>query len=209
MGSYDAFKPEAYPGSKTALLFLDYQNVLVNMIQDPEKKNKLIESAKTLLTTARKHQVAIVHCVMDTKTDPPPTNKVSEQWATVHKPALSAIPELAAEYSELAPDPASAGGLESTSFRAPGYRSALVGKGLLSLLREELKVEHLILGGIATSGAILGTASHATDLDFVVTVVEDACWDPDDSVHLALIKTVLPTLAWVSTVDEAVTRLSS
>jgi nicotinamidase-related amidase len=163
------------------------------MIQDPERKNKLIESAKTLLTTARKHNVTIAHCVINTKTDPPPTNKVLEQWATIHKPALSTLPELAAEYPELAPNPdgaAPGGGHESISLRAPGYRSVLVAKGLLPLL-QELQVKHLILGGLATNGAVLGMASHATDLDFVVTVVEDACWDPDEKVHRVLVNTVI------------------
>lgn len=208
MASCSAFQPEAYPGSKTALLLLDYQNILINMIQDPEKKQKLIDSVRSLLKTARGNKIAIVHCVMDTNTDPPPTNKISEQWATVHKPVFSGMPELGAEYSEFISEPTSHGGHETTSFRTPGYRSALVGKGLLPLLREELHIEHLVLGGIATSGAILGTASHASDLDFVVSVVEDACWDPNDQVHRALIDTVLPTLAWICTVDEAVARLS-
>jgi hypothetical protein len=68
----------------------------------------------------------------------------------------------------------------------------LVSKGLLTLLREELKVEHLVLGDIVTSGAIFGMSSHATDLDFVVSIVEDACWDPNDQVHSILIDTVFP-----------------
>lgn len=209
MSSYDASKPEGYPPSKTALLMLDYQNILVNMIQDPERKKKLVEAAKTLLETARKNQVAIIHCTMDTSLDPPPTNKVSEAWHTAHKPAFSSMPEIGAEYGELAPTSAATDwSRERVSVRPPGYRSALVGEGLLATLQNELGVKHLVLGGIATSGAIMGTASHATDLDFVVTVVEDACWDPNEQVHRALIDTVLPSLAWISTVDEGVARLT-
>lgn len=208
MMSYNASKPEGYPPSKTALLLLDYQNVLVNMIQDPEKKRKLVDSAKTLLETAREHKVAIIHCTMDIGLDPPPTNKVSEAWHTLHKPAFSGMPEIGAEYAELAPAGTSAGGHESISLRAPGYRSALVADGMLATLQQDLGVKHLVLGGIATSGAVLGTATHATDLDFVVTVVEDACWDPNEQVHRTLIDTVIPTLAWVSSIDEAVARLT-
>ncbi|RYP25583.1 hypothetical protein DL768_011460 [Monosporascus sp. mg162] len=209
MSSNGPSKPSSYPPSKTALLLLDYQNVLVNMIQDSERKEKLVESAKTLLATARKNHVAIVHCLMDTNKDPPVTSKVTEQWLSVHKPALSANPILAAEYSDLAiVGLAPEGGHESTSLRPPGYRSALVAEGILPLLREELGVTHLILGGIATSGAVLGTATHATDLDFVVTVVEDACWDPNQQVHRALIDTVIPTLAWVSEVQETVGHMT-
>lgn len=46
MSANDPYKPSSYPPSKTALLLLDYQNVLVNMIQDPAMKGKVIESAK-------------------------------------------------------------------------------------------------------------------------------------------------------------------
>ncbi|RYP09151.1 hypothetical protein DL765_008542 [Monosporascus sp. GIB2] len=209
MSSNDPCKPSSYPPSKTALLLLDYQNVLVNMIQDSERKEKLVKAAKTLLATARKNNVAIVHCLMDTNKDPPANSKVTEQYLSVHKPALSAHPILSAECSDLAiVGRTSEGGHESTSFRPPGYRSALVAEGILPLLREELGVTHLILGGIATSGAVLGTATHATDLDFVVTVVEDACWDPNEQVHRALIDTVIPTLAWVSGVEEAVGNMT-
>lgn len=146
---------------------------------------------------------------MDTTLDPPPTNKVSDAWHTTHKPAFSSMPELGDEHGELAPTGAPTdGSRERVSLRPPGYRSALVGEGFLATLQNELGVKHLVLGGIATSGAVMGTTSHATDLDFVVTVVEDACWDPNEQVHRALIDTVLPSLAWISTLDEGVARLT-
>lgn len=49
-----------------------------------------------------------------------------------------------------------------------------------------------------------GTATHGTDVGFVVTVVGDACWDPDAHVHDCLVNTVFPSLAWVASVEEAV-----
>lgn len=212
MGSYEASKPEGYPPSKTALLLLDYQNALFSMIQDEATKDKLVNSAKKLMEAARNNKVAIFHCTMDIDLDPPPTNKTSEKWHTELKSILAGNPESGAEHVELAP-PTNAdtdgGGHEKVSERPPGYRSALVGKGLLATLRKELGVQHLILGGIATSGAVLGTATHATDLDFVVSVVEDACWDPNEQVHRALIDHVIPSLAWVLTDDEAEARLKA
>ncbi|RYP56100.1 hypothetical protein DL771_012163 [Monosporascus sp. 5C6A] len=210
MATKDPWKPSSYSPSKTALLLLDYENAHIDMIQDPKRKETLIDSAKKLLFTARKNNVAVVHCLMDTATDPPTTSKGTEKWFSMIKPALSAMPEMAAEYSDFAITAADlpSGGRESTSFRTPGYLSALVAEGILPLLREKLGVGHLIMGGITTSGPVLGTAMHATDLDFVVTVVEDASWDPDEQVHRALIDTVIPTLAWVSSVEEAVGYMS-
>ncbi|KAK8080186.1 hypothetical protein PG997_008004 [Apiospora hydei] len=209
MSAASAYKPSSYPLSETALLLLDYQNVLVNMIQDQDQKNKLINSAKTLLDTARQSNVTIVHCLIDTAQDPPLTNKATELWATVHRPLLASTPDSGAEYRDLAP-PANAdtSGKESVSVRPPGYRFVLVADGIVPLLRDG-KIKHLVLGGIATSGAVLGTATHGTDLDFVVTVVGDACWDPNQGVHRALVDAVLPTQAWVASVEEAVRYLSA
>lgn len=197
-------QPEYYGPSQTALLFLDYQNVLVNMITDQEERTKLIESAKKLLATARKNKVAVIHCLIDTKIDPPPTSKIYDQWFTIHKPALEATPELAEEYSEFAPTGNSTDGHEIVSLRLPGPRSAFVNKDLLPLLRNKLGVTSLILGGIATSGAIIGTALQGIDEDFVVTVVEDAVWDPNQQVHRNLLDVVLPVSAYVVSTKEAV-----
>ncbi|KAK8051624.1 hypothetical protein PG993_003009 [Apiospora rasikravindrae] len=210
MSNASAYKPSAYPAAETALLLLDYQNVLVNMIQDQAKKEKLLKSVKTLLDTARESNATIIHCLIDTAQDPPAANKAMELWYTVHKPMLESMPDMGAEHAEIATKKSDGGaGHESVSLRLPGYRSVLVAEGIVPLLRDTLGIKHLILGGIATSGAVLGTAIHGTDLDFVVTVVGDACWDPNQEVHNALIDTVIPTQAWVSGVDEAVRYLST
>ncbi|KAK8028478.1 Isochorismatase hydrolase [Apiospora marii] len=210
MSATNAYKPSAYPPSETALLLLDCQNVLVNMIQDPAQKEKFINSTKTLLDAARKNNVTIVHCLIDTTQDPPPANKATEHWATVHKPLLASMPDSGAEYADLSPKTGDGGGnsKETVSTRPPGYKSVLVADGLVPLLRDS-HIKHLVLGGIATSGAVLGTVTHGTDLDFVVTAVEDACWDPNQVVHRALMDTVSPTQAWVAGVDEAVGYFSA
>ncbi|OTA97380.1 hypothetical protein M434DRAFT_391846 [Hypoxylon sp. CO27-5] len=202
MSSNDLYKPSAYPPSKTALLFLDYQNILVNMVPSPAKE-KLIHSAENLLAAARKNNVAILHCIIDTNLDPAATNKVNETWVTQYKPALSADPQQGAIFASFTPNHLSTD-RETIFKRAPGIRSCLESEGIVPYLRDELGVTHLILGGIATSGAIMGTMSHGTDINFVVSVVEDACWDPNEQVHRGLIDTVIPSLAWVSSVEEAV-----
>lgn len=136
-----------------------------------------------------------------------------EHWATVHKPLLASMPDSGAEHADLAAETGDGGGgggssKETISTRPPGYRSVLVAEGLVSRLRDG-GIKHLILGGIATSGAVLGMATHGTDLDFIVTVVEDPCLDPNQGVHRALMDTVIPTQAWVASVQEAVGYLSA
>ncbi|GAP91998.1 putative isochorismatase hydrolase protein [Rosellinia necatrix] len=195
------YDPSAYPPSQTALLFLDYQNILMDMVPSPVNET-LVNAGIALLAAARQNNVAILHCIMDTTLDPAPTNKVTTTWASQFKPVFSANPQLGAEYAPFART-ANSTSSETVFKRSPGIRSGLESE-VVSYLRNQLGVKHLILGGIATSGAIMGTMSHATDINFVVTVVEDACWDPNEQVHSDLINTVIPSLAWVSSVEEAV-----
>ncbi|KAI1130047.1 Isochorismatase hydrolase [Nemania abortiva] len=195
------YDPSAYKPSQTALMFLDYQNLLVNMVPDPTNKT-LIKAAETLLAAARKNNVAILHCISDTNAEPAATNKVAATWDAQYKPIFSANPELGAEYAGFAPTQESTS-RETAHTRPPGLRSVLTDE-VVVYLRDHLGVRHLILAGIATSGAIMGTMSQGTDINFVVSVVADACWDPNTQVHNDLIDTVIPSLAWVSSVEQAV-----
>ncbi|CAG9942806.1 unnamed protein product [Clonostachys rosea f. rosea IK726] len=199
-------QPQYYGPSETALLFLDYQNVLFSMITDESVKKSVLDSAKTLLASARQNKVPIIHCLINTKLDPPPTSKIYEQWSTIHKPLLEANLDLAKEHPDLAPN-GSATGHESTSLRVPGPRSALLNKDLITTLRKELGVTSLILGGIATSGAIIGTALQGIDEDFVVTVVRDAVWDPNSQVASHLLDVVLPVSGYVVSTSVAVSYM--
>ncbi|KAI1108328.1 Isochorismatase hydrolase [Nemania sp. NC0429] len=233
MTSSDLYKPSAYPPSKTALLLLDYQNVLLDMVPGARKK-AVISAAETLLDAARDNDVVILHCIVDVhNAQPAATSKASATWETQYKPAFFADPHLGAEFAVLAP-PAPTPILASTPVvalapapvmsrrgsraktdretvfrRAPGIRSALESGGIVHYLRHEVGVTHLVIGGIATSGAVLGTATHGTDVGFVVTVVADACWDPDAHVHDCLVNTVFPSLAWVASVGEAVSYMEN
>lgn len=62
-------------------------------------------------------------------------------------------------------------------------------------------IDHLVLGGIATSGVVLSTVRLAADLDYRLTVLSDACLDSDPEVHRVLTEKVFPRQAAVTTVD--------
>lgn len=65
--------------------------------------------------------------------------------------------------------------------------SAFIGRRepyLLGTLKQQ-GIRHLILIGLATSGAVLSTLRSAYDLDFKVTVVREGCWDHDE-VYISL-----------------------
>ncbi|MFT3716993.1 MAG: isochorismatase family cysteine hydrolase [Gordonia sp. (in: high G+C Gram-positive bacteria)] len=78
--------------------------------------------------------------------------------------------------------------------------SAFAGSDLDVLLRG-LDADELVLAGVSTSGVVLSTVRQAADLDYRLTVLQDACGDPDPEVHAILIGKVFPKQATVTTVD--------
>ena len=64
-----------------------------------------------------------------------------------------------------------------------------------------------MLAGISTSGVVLSTLRQAADLDYRITVLADACADPDPEVHRVLTEKVFPRQALVTTTDEWIATL--
>lgn len=54
-----------YPSAKTALLLLDYDNIIVDMIHPVEEKNRVVNTANALLKTARESSATVVHGVIN------------------------------------------------------------------------------------------------------------------------------------------------
>jgi len=79
--------------------------------------------------------------------------------------------------------------------------SAFAGSDLEVVLRT-LGVRHLVLTGIATSGVVLSTLREASDKDFELSVISDACADADEEVHRVLMTKVFPRQATVVTLEE-------
>jgi nicotinamidase-related amidase len=78
--------------------------------------------------------------------------------------------------------------------------SAFTGSDLEVLLRGAA-AEHIVLAGISTSGVVLSTVRQAADMDYRITVLEDACADPDAEVHRVLMDKVFPRQAEVTSTD--------
>jgi nicotinamidase-related amidase len=84
--------------------------------------------------------------------------------------------------------------------------SAFAGSDLDVLLRGA-QADTLILAGLATSGVVLSTLRQAADLDYRITVLEDACGDRDEEVHRVLTEKVFPHQALVTSTDEWIASL--
>jgi len=79
--------------------------------------------------------------------------------------------------------------------------SAFCGSDLELLLRAQ-NVKNLIIAGISTSGVILSTFCEAADKDYQMTILSDACADPQDALHQELTTDLFPRSAKVNTVAE-------
>jgi nicotinamidase-related amidase len=77
----------------------------------------------------------------------------------------------------------------------------------LDVVLRSLRVNRIVLAGVATAGVVLSTVREAADLDFEIVVLSDGCADGDPEVHRVLIEKVFPSQATVTTVDEWVTGL--
>lgn len=84
-------------------------------------------------------------------------------------------------------------------------RKCRVGAFSTTDLHEQLQareIDTLILAGISTSGVTLSTVRDASDRDYRVVVLSDACADRNAAVHEALTELIFPTSAEVITTAE-------
>ena len=72
----------------------------------------------------------------------------------------------------------------------------------IDVLLRQMRVDTLILLGVATSGCVLSTVRWAFDLEYKLIVVEDACDDADEQVHEVLTQKIYPRQSTVVTADE-------
>jgi nicotinamidase-related amidase len=70
-----------------------------------------------------------------------------------------------------------------------------------------LGVSRLVIAGLTTGGVVLSTVRHASDADFEITVLSDACADPDAEVHQFLMDKVFPAQAEVTSAKEWIDTL--
>ncbi|MFF9479656.1 cysteine hydrolase family protein [Streptomyces sp. NPDC014733] len=173
--------------SRTALLLMDLQ--LRTVAHAPEG---YLPHAVQALGAARAAGVPVIHVVLrlrDGHTDAHPRNKtfgaLPSGLFTPGDPDAAIHPDVAPAEGELVVH--------------KNRVSAFAGNDLRQLLAVQ-DLTHLVLAGIATGGVVLSTALQAADLDHRVTVLSDACADPDPELHETLLRSVLARRGEVTTV---------
>lgn len=182
--------------SRTALLLMDVQKANVTRVADG-----YIDRAKAALEAARRWDVTVIHIAIQVRADHADIAPQNRIFGALPAGTYTAGDADAAIHPDAAPVD---GEIVITKNRV----SAFAGNNLRQILDAQ-GIDHLVLGGLATSGVVLATAIQAFDLDYRLAVLSDASADPQAEVHDMLIEHVLEHRADVLTVDEWAARLSS
>ncbi|MGY6019955.1 cysteine hydrolase family protein [Streptomyces spinosirectus] len=174
---------------RTALLSMDLQ--LSNLGHVPDD---YLPAAVRALETARAGGVPVIHVALRLRpghVDAHPRNKIfgglPTHLFTADDPGAAIHPDVAPRGDEIVVH--------------KNRVSAFAGNNLQQILAAQ-DIDHLVLAGIATGGIVLSTALQAADLDHRVTVLSDACADPDPALHHTLTTTVLNRRGEVATTKE-------
>jgi nicotinamidase-related amidase len=181
-----------------ALLVMDYQKgIVASLGDDPPALAKAAEA----VAAARTGRIPIVFVRVGFRPGYPEINSHNKGFAPMPgygsafhetEDGTSLHPALSATESDIV----------VTKRRVGAFASDL------SVVLSGLNVSELTLAGIATSGVVLSTVRAAADQDFQITVLSDACVDPDPQVQEMLMTKVFPEQAEVITVTEWAAKLS-
>lgn len=181
----------------TVLLVMDVQRGIVERFSGDGGYLPRLAGA---IGAARAAGIPVIYVVVGFRPGYPEVSARNKSFSTVASAGRFAAGDPSAEiHPAVAPGD---GDLIVTKRRV----SAFAGSDLDVLLRGA-GANALVLAGISTSGVVLSTVRQAADLDYGITVLADACADPDAEVHRVLTEKVFPRQALVTSTDEWIAGL--
>jgi nicotinamidase-related amidase len=190
--------PFKLDAKETALVLIDIQKGILGFPLAPHPAAQIVAGARRLAVACGEAGATVV--------------LIRVAYSSADAPSRDAdmpmpVPPggLPPEFSELAPELLSAPHDLIVTKRSWG---AFYGTELdLQLRRREIR--HILLGGVATNFGVESTAREAWQHNYVVHVVEDATTSIGDGLHRFSIENILPRIAHISSVDEAVGALAT
>jgi len=175
----------------SALLILDVQN---RGAAHFEKNKTFIDNVNASIQTARNKNIPIIFTCYNFREGAPEINKNNKLFNTIS--FLFASPKEGDNdvYKEL--------NKQKNDFEVKKMRNRGFNSSELEVLLKSLNVNHLVIGGFTTSGAVLSTVREAADKDFKLTVLSDCCTDADEEVHKMLMEKIFTKQAEVMTKND-------
>ncbi|KAJ6546871.1 isochorismatase hydrolase [Mycena capillaripes] len=185
---------------KTALILLDLQVGVLTYV-DPTKLTQFLPRVSAAAHAARAANYPVIYVTVEFRPNHPELSAHNPSSTRVKAMggAISGDPSVAV-HADVAPQE---GDISVVKRRV----SAFAGSDFDAVLRG-LGVDSLVLGGVATSGAVLSTVRQAADLDFKLTVLEDLCLDMDEEVHRVLVEKVFPRQTTVMSSEQWIKEVS-
>lgn len=178
--------------SKAALLVMDVQNGIVSRFAE---KPEILAPFRQAVDSARGAGIPVIFIRVAFRPGFPEVSANNKSFSAISKREGMTTSDISTQIHDIvAPRPDEP---IVTKLRV----SAFAGSDLEVILRSQ-NIDKLILTGIATSGVVLSTLREASDKDYQLAVLSDACLDMDPEVHRVLIEKVFPRQADIMTVDE-------
>ena len=172
---------------------MDIQETMMSFLPQP---GALLENVKKAIETARTRDIPVIFVVLSFKDGYPEIPVDHARFGPIRQSGdlfTDSNPGTALHHS-LRP-------LPDDIIVQKKRVSAFAGSDLQVIL-SALGAKKLVLSGFATTGVVLSTQRAAADLDYRVSVLSDACADPEPEVHEFLVKKVFPFSGDVMTTEE-------
>jgi nicotinamidase-related amidase len=168
---------------RTAVVVMDYQqDILDGYAPDPAG---LMHRAGALLEAARRAGLPVIFVRVVFRPGYPEVSGRNITFCGVRESAMLLADKPGSQI------PAQLVDTDSDVIVEKHRVGAFEGTVLATVLRSK-NVDTLLLFGVATSGCVLSTVRHASDLDYRLTIVEDLCADLDQDLHDILIRKIFP-----------------
>ncbi|MFP3986073.1 isochorismatase family cysteine hydrolase [Streptomyces sp. E11-3] len=178
--------------ANSALLVMDVQRHMVDVADDG---SGYLPRLRRAIDGARAAGIPVIYVVIGWRPGHPDVSTRNRPLTTAVRAGLFTEGDSGTEiHHDVTPQPDD---IVVTKRRG----SAFSGSDLDLVLRAR-GIDRLVLTGIATSGVVLYTLCQATDLDFDLTVLADACLDTDAEVHRVLTEKLFPQWADVVAVED-------
>jgi nicotinamidase-related amidase len=179
-------------GSRSVLLVMDFQHGIVERLGS----TSVVEAADRAVQAARASKIPVMFVRVAFRPGYPEAAESNQTFGAISQAGETMTQDHPATqvHSALEPRP-------DEPVVVKRRVSAFSGSDLDVLLRAA-GADTLVLAGIATSGVVLSTLRQAADLDYRLTVLSDACADPDPEVHRVLLEKVFPRQAVVTSTEE-------
>jgi nicotinamidase-related amidase len=185
------------PSSRPVLLVMDFQHGVVERLGSPP----VVDAADRAVKAARVSKVPVMFVRVAFRPGYPEIAESNRAFSAISQAGDTMTLDHPATQVHAALEP-----LPDEPVIVKRRVSAFSGSDLGILLRAA-EADTLVLAGIATSGVVLSTLRQAADLDYRITVLSDACADPDPEVHRILMEKVFPRQALVTSTEEWVETL--